>query len=202
MITTYFDIETRNLARDEPWHGDWGAFKADGGGGISAVVCVSDETPDKYCPGFGTAKTFGGVQLFDDHTTDLLVTHLMHSDRIISYNGIGFDIPVIAALHGKPVQHPRHVDILRLIWDSLGRMRKGYKLNQVANRTIGMTKLYSDGAAAPRLARENRFAELFQYCLQDVLITRALWHHIEACGTIIGVDGEEIAIYDHLAKPC
>ena len=202
MITTYFDIETRKLARDEPYHGDWGAFKADGGGGISAVVCITESfngcNEYEIC---GDKTTGSLINMFDDNTTEPLIEHLMAADRIVSYNGIGFDIPCIAALHGKPVQHPRHIDILRLIWDALGKMRKGYKMDQVAERTVGMRKTGS-GALAPKLAREGRYAELFQYCLQDVLITRALWHHIEACGTIIGVDDEEIPIYDHLSKPC
>ncbi len=209
MITTYFDIETRALASDPPWNGDWGSFKADGGGGMSAVVCLSDNTPDKPTSLTERIKLMDAqrvnsyeVQMFDDNTTEPLVEHLMAADRIVSFNGIGFDIPVIAALHGKPVQHPQHIDILALIWQAIGKRRKGYNLNKVASRTVGMTKLYSDGASAPRLAREGRYAELFQYCLQDVLVTRALWHHIEDRGTIIGVDGEEIPIYDHLAKPC
>lgn len=198
MITTVFDFETRSLAQDPPWHGHWPAAIADGCGGISAAALISfedDGTPHR------AHKTVEGIQLFDDTDLDGLVSALSTSDRIVSFNGKKFDIPVLEALYGQKLHFREHVDILALIHEALGKYQKGYRLTQVAQATLGRKKIES-GSHAPAMARRGEWARLFQYCLHDTALTKDLWLHILQHGTITGEPGELVPVWDPLLKRC
>jgi len=195
MITTYLDLETACLAQEI---GGWTALKEQGGGGIPALVTISEADMMRYSDA-GVLQYEQGtiphpIQLWDDATLEGCIDYLETIDRLITFNGIEFDIPVLSARAGRRVNVREHVDILQLIWKALGKRQKGYKLNDLAQRMLGRTKLYC-GTMAPQLAREGRFAELFQYCMNDVELTRDLWHTITDSGCVIRPDGGALEVW-------
>lgn len=201
MITTIFDFETRKLAQEPPWDGNWGAAIADGCGGISAAALISLEINAGEISPHRVSPAVEGIRLFDDTDLEGLVDALTESDRIVSFNGLKFDIPVLEALYGSKLHFRDHVDIMALIHEALRRRTKGYRLNQVAEATLGCRKIES-GAHAPAMARRGEWARLFQYCLHDTYLTKDLWLHILRCGTIVGEPGEELTVWDPLLKRC
>jgi DEAD/DEAH box helicase domain-containing protein len=110
------------------------------------------------------------------------------SDVVLSFNGVGFDIPVLEGVSGVPLKIKEHLDLLQLIWEAVGK-ESGYKLTECAARTLGIQK-NGDGLLAPQLAEDNKWAELLDYCLHDVHLTRNLFLYAQKHGGIIGTDGE------------
>jgi DEAD/DEAH box helicase domain-containing protein len=145
--------------------------------GIS-VVCLFD----------GDSGLFS---FYDNNNLEELGYLIESADTIVTFNGIGFDIPVISGVIGRTLLPKGHYDILQEIWDALGSRAKGYRLGMVAERTIGKKKLRSD---APALYEEGRFAELFSYCLHDVWLTDQLFQHIIEFGYIIDPSGERLRL--------
>ena len=116
--------------------------------------------------------------------------------HLVTFNGIGFDIPVIEGILDRKIPLSYHFDLLSLIWEALNDKRaskRGYTLNDVAHRTLGRGKRGS-GTHAPALAEDGHFGELFEYCLQDVLLTRELAQFVQQHGGIIDVNGEVLPL--------
>lgn len=173
-----FDIETRRLAAEI---GGWDALRA-GKGGIS-VAAVWDSIT-------------GRIHLYDDRTAGQLAEHLESADVVQSFNGKAFDVPVIEGIVGRRLIIPIHLDLLDLIWKALsqrGERRKGNTLNEVAARTLGESKPLS-GVLAPQLADEGRWAELFDYCVGDVDLTKRLFEFTLDNGGVVGGDGEILTL--------
>lgn len=189
MLVTTFDLETRALAREM---GGWKSFIAAGGGGISALVTITDESPG---PNAVTARELTAprfkhrVGLFDDHTALEASRVLEAADRVVSWNGIGFDVPVFdtgyLTVGRGPLVIKDHVDLMVLLRESSGRF---WKLTDVAQATLGRGKT-EDGAMAPEMARAGEFGRLFAYCLADVELTRDLYYHALATGELVTPHG-------------
>lgn len=170
MQITTFDLETRALAREL---GGWKKFIAAGGGGISALVTLT-EGPTTSAPGSE------GVGLYDDHCLDRAWPVLEAADHLVSWNGIGFDVPVLENCRGEKLAVTKHVDLMVLLREASGRF---WKLTDVAQATLGRGKT-EDGAMAPEMARAGEFGRLFAYCLADVRLTRDLYYHAFATGEL------------------
>jgi hypothetical protein len=140
---------------------------------------------------FDTAS--GRYHLYDAHSVDRLCDHLEAGDLLVSFNGKGFDLPCIEGVAARWLTVAQHFDILEAIWQALGSRQKGYGLDPVCERTLGLRKSGS-GARAPELARQARWADLFDYNLNDVWMTRELYNHVLKCGTIVDVNGDELAL--------
>lgn len=185
MHVVVFDVETRKLASDlvcsedcphERMSCGWDALKR-GEGGLS-VIAVWDSVDDR-------------TYLYDMHTLEALAHHLESADVVVGFNSREFDLKPLEGLLSRKLRLKTHVDILQLIWSALtarGQRRKGNTLDDVSKRTIGRGKT-GDGAHAPELADAGRWAELFQYCMDDVDLTRELWQYILDNGGVIGPDG-------------
>ena len=174
MNSITFDIETRKLA-DEV--GGWGALKS-GEGGASAIVLWSTAANRPF--------------LFDDNTIPEVIHQLEHTDLVLSFNGVGFDIPILEGLYGRKLRIHHHLDLLQLIWEALSDRsgsHKGNSLDAVSARTLNKHKT-GKGEHAPALAERGQWGELFNYCLDDVCLTRELFQFAQEHGGIIGVDGE------------
>jgi len=170
-----FDIETRMMA--DELEGGFDALKR-GEGGISAIAAWDSRA----------AK----MALYDDHEIEACALHLESADLVIGYNSLSFDIPAIEGILGRRLKLKHHLDLLTTIWDAL-RLRgvkqfKGNKLNDVALRTIGRGKT-GKGAHAPQLARDGRWAKLFQYCCDDTYLTLDIFKHVLENGGVIDVNG-------------
>lgn len=179
MITTFFDLETRALAQDYD-HG-WPEFMHDGGGGISALACVVD---------FDEAtnpRNYPKVRLFDDHCIEAGRNCLEDCSRVVSWNGRGFDVPIINHFLDQPLELREHYDLMQMLRKVTGRR---WKLDDVAQATLGYGK--SDSAIlAPQMARDGEFGRLFDYCLADAYLTRDLYQAI-LLGSVVLPDGREI----------
>ena len=122
-----------------------------------------------------------------------LMNRLMQADRITTFNGWEFDLPVIWSNPKRgPVKEleTKSDDLIQRIRKSLGgKFAKGYSLGKICEGTINQKKS-SDGADAPALFKAGRTAELLDYCLDDVRLTRDLCTFIEKYGYICSIEGK------------
>ena len=160
--------------------GDWTRVR-NGDAGISVLAVRDNET--------------GRQHLYDTHTLDAAVDHLNEADLLVGFNSVGFDSCVLLGVTNRHLSVP-HYDILAKIWEALGTRQKGWKLDDVASRTIGLTKS-GKGEYATALFAQGRFAELHDYCMGDVHITAALYNHIVVNGWVVGPEGDHL----HLDQP-
>ncbi len=163
--------------------------------GIS-ILCLFDYSTMRY-------------RVFDDHNKEEALKILYGYDLVVGFNTVGFDWNLVKATWpGTPTldlptdresltvasdgRLSVDYDILREIWLSLGlnpnrfepRTHGGYKLDDVAFDTIGMRKTYN-GALAPVMFQEGRYADLVDYCLEDVRIEKTLFEFILNHGYVI-----------------
>lgn len=170
-IGTY-DLEIATPIPERDGQPDWD-YARRGKCGLSVLVIWDSET--------------GRPHFYDEHNLAAGLTHLNSCDLIVSWNGLQFDTPVIEALTKGKVTAPQY-DILDHCWRALGSKKKGYRLGEVATRTIGMGKT-GQGDSAPKLVAEGRWAELYDYCLNDVYLTRELVNHVIDVGGVIDTEG-------------
>lgn len=178
-----YDLEIEKPLSEMPGETDderWNAVRM-GDAGISCLV-LYDSASRRY-------------HLYDKHNLDDGVSHLNTADLLVSFNGIGFDSEVIHGVTGRYVTVAQY-DILHEIWKALKHKQKGYRLQEVATRTINLSK-NNNGAGAPALAKQGRWAELLDYCLNDVHVTKELFNHIVEKEWILDKDGDPL----HLARP-
>jgi DEAD/DEAH box helicase domain-containing protein len=123
----------------------------------------------------------------------LLMDRLLRADRITTFNGWEFDLPVI---WGNPKRGPvkeletKSDDLIQRIRKSLGmKFAKGYSLDKICEGTLGQKKS-GDGAEAPALFKAGRNAELLSYCMDDVRLTRDLCVFIEKYGYICSIEAK------------
>ena len=179
MHSVVLDIEIAKEVPTTDGKLDWEAAKR-GECGLSVAVIWDSKTERYY--------------LYDMHTIQLLCDHLEAADLVIGFNTDEFDIPIIEKLADRKLVLKGRYDILQKVWAQFSeRQYGGYKLADIVHRTLGLDKT-GQGDAAPRLAAEGRYAELFDYCLNDVYITLQLWRHIEEHGHIIDRDGHELPL--------
>jgi len=164
------DIETKKLASDV---GGWDAMRA-GKGGISVLV-VWDSWSGRF-------------HLYDESTLGTAAEHLEAADVLLSFNGEGFDVPVIEGMLGRRLCIKHHYDLLLLIWSAISGRRKGNTLGEVAQRTLGAKKS-GESVLAPALYDQGRFAELHDYAISDVDLTRRLFRFVQEHGGVVGQDG-------------
>lgn len=132
------------------------------------------------------------MHLYDKHTLEGAVAHLNMGDLLVGFNSSNFDTPCIEGVTGLRVERPQY-DILAEVYRALGHREKGYSLDAIAGRTLGFHKS-GDGASAPELAARGRWAELFDYCMNDVHLTRSIYNHIVDLGYIVDINGERLSL--------
>lgn len=176
MGYTTFDLEIK-----EPVDGHqrtWADARS-GRCGIS-VLCLYDSDMDQF-------------SLYDDHNLSEGLDYLRNSDLIVGFNSREFDIPCLEGYLGESLGSVPHLDLLQQVWKALGRRQKGYKLDDICQRTLGLGKSGS-GLFASDLYAAGRFAELHSYCLQDVNLTSKLFDSILTNGYIIDVNGNPMEV--------
>lgn len=178
MRTIVWDIEIAKPLPIKKGKPDWEAAKR-GECGISAVV-LWDSATERF-------------HLYDSHSLEQCMVHLNSADLLVGFNSVEFDTRVIEAITGMEIQ-AQQFDILLATWKALGDKHfKGYKLGDICHRTIGLEKS-GHGEGAPSLAKQGRWGELFDYCLNDVHITKELYNHIVDTGWILDVNGLELPL--------
>ena len=97
---------------------------------------------------------------------------LEKTDRLIGFNSLHFDLPIIHNYYPGDLTKIPHLDIMTHIKDSLGFR---LKLADVAEATLDNITKSADGLTALRWWQEGRVDEVKRYCEQDVRVTKELY---------------------------
>ncbi len=161
MDTLVFDIETQNFFTDpDVGYDNFAALKI-------SVVCVYSYLQDKYFA-------------FEEHEMEPLAELFNGTKRIVGFCMNRYDVPVLnnyfSRLHGV-VHNPNlwgkeRIDLLERIESAMGGQR--ISLSRLAEANLGVKK-NSHGSMAIALYREGKIAELKEYCLNDVKLTKELF---------------------------
>jgi len=165
-----FDLETRKDAKElcpSDEEQGWDLLR-EGKGGVSSLI-IWDNIDDR-------------IHLFDDHSLLTAARYLESADLIVSYYGTKFDIPVIEGLIGRKLALKSHYDIYVEIAAASTKRgiipRKGdLKLDSVGHRCLGRGK-NGNGGDVINLVKSGKYADIFEYCLQDVYLTRDVFEFI------------------------
>jgi DEAD/DEAH box helicase domain-containing protein len=125
--------------------------------------------------GLSVAVTYNsGEESFHHYTEENvleLIAELQGADRVIGFNLLRFDYPVLRAYTSVRLSSLPTLDMLDHIYRQLG-FRVG--LDALAGATLGTSKS-ADGLQAVRWWRAGEMDKLFDYCEQDVEVTRQLY---------------------------
>lgn len=122
------------------------------------VVSIYDYGTDSY-------TSFEQLELGD------LWPILEKADRLIGYNSLHFDIPILNKYYSGDLATIPHLDLLKVIKESSGSR---YKLNDIAKATLQIEKS-ADGLLAQKWFKEGKIDEVKKYCEQDVKVTMELY---------------------------
>jgi len=99
-----------------------------------------------------------------------------HASEIIGFNLNKFDLPVLAPYYLGNIRQFETVDLLELVYQSLGFR---LALNDLAKATLGVKKS-GHGFMAINYFRIGDWQNLESYCLDDVKITKELYEYAKA----------------------
>lgn len=201
-----------------PWHGrkpsnDITQFSAIGWNNKPAlglsIGCYWDYTDNR-------------IHWFDPHTLeDILRLFVERQPLMVTFNGIGFDFPLMRGLLRQKAEakvrstdtdawHEDLVslcdafkahcstsyDILAEIWkvDPGRKFERGLNSLDAIAEANGLGKKLSHGVQAPRDWAAGRYADVCNYCADDVYKTKALFELIMQHGCLMRGDGQEIQL--------
>ena len=125
--------------------------------------------------GLSVAVTYntvdGEYHYYTEERVADLIEELKAADLIVGFNLLRFDYEVLRAYTDYPLQRLPTLDIMDYLYRRLGFR---LSLNALAGATLGTTKL-ANGLQAVRWWRQGKLRELFEYCRQDVEVTRKLY---------------------------
>ncbi len=150
-MPVFFDVETQDTFQDV------GGRYPDR---LSISVAVSYNTADQ------------AFHRYTEAEVPALVAELQAADLVVGYNLYGFDYPVVMRYTDVNLHALPSVDMLDVIYKRLG-FRVG--LDAVASATLGTGKS-ADGLQAVRWWREGKVETVFEYCEQDVAVTRDVYN--------------------------
>ena len=122
-----------------------------------------------------------------ENELDHVFPHFQLANRIIGFNSISFDTPVLQAYTTLPLSKLNHFDILDKVKEVHGRR---VKLNSIAKSTLGHEK-NDHGANAIKYWNEKTprsLAKLKKYCEMDVAITRDIYDYARENGKLKFID--------------
>jgi DEAD/DEAH box helicase domain-containing protein len=100
-----------------------------------------------------------------------LIQELKSAALVVGFNVLNFDYEVLAAYTGEPLRGLPTVDMLDHIYRKLGFR---VKLDDLVRASLNVQKS-GDGLDAIRWWRAGQLDRLFDYCQQDVAVTRRLY---------------------------
>lgn len=153
MNNIYLDIETTRFFQDE-------AIKA----------LPRSHQLDAIAESFGVAVTFEARNGWQTWTNPALLWAYLVGQRIVSWNGTAFDVPVIqkaANLAGYPDAALNVWSELDLFAEARTRTGRWYNLGQIAEANLGKGKS-GDGQSAAEWLRAGDFDRAAAYCKDDV----------------------------------
>lgn len=177
MRIVCFDIETRKHTKELSDDREEGFRRLRNGDGGMSAMCLYDFQTD-------------WLYLYDDNPLSLraAVSHLEAADVVVGYCSTRFDLPCIEGLSGRRLHIRYHLDLYRLLARTLGQrgivgQRGDYTLDAVCRRTFGRGK-NGCGTTVSDLVQQGRYGEIFNYCGNDVRLTRDLLLHVARHGRI------------------
>jgi uncharacterized protein YprB with RNaseH-like and TPR domain len=181
IITFDVEIKAPIVAKS-----DWDAARR-GEHGVSTAVLFDTQT-ERY-------HLYGDFPCtLDANRISDMIDHLNQADLLVGFNSNEFDIPCLEGYTMKSIDPPRY-DILQEIWGTLRTKTKGWGLDPLCMRTLGIGKPENTtGESAPELYKQGRYAQLFDYNLNDVFITRKLFSYIMRHGKVVRPDGAELSL--------
>lgn len=150
MHELVFDIETKNTF-EEVGSSDPRALSI-------SVVCVYNYADDQYTS-------------YREEELPKLWPLVDNADRIIGFNSIYFDMPLLEKYAGRSFAHVPHLDLLVKVKDSLGHR---LKLDDIAKATLNVQKS-GHGLQAVQWYKEGNWESIIKYCIDDVRITKDVY---------------------------
>ena len=107
-----------------------------------------------------------GFRVWNEGAAPQLIEHLNTFDRVVSFNGDGFDSKVLSRYGDVSTIHQKSFDLLTDL-----KVRLGHRvtLDSLAQATLGVGK-QADGLQSLRWWKEGKVDEIVQYCTQDVQV--------------------------------
>ncbi|EKD33521.1 MAG: hypothetical protein ACD_76C00009G0001 [uncultured bacterium] len=155
------DIETKNTFSD-----------VEGSQGVKGLrISV-------VCAYFSDTNTY---ESFEEHELPKLWKRLEEMDRIIGYNILHFDFPVMNNYYAGDFLKFNALDLLVEVEKGLGFR---VKLDDLAQANLGSGKT-GTGLLAVELYKQGKIKELKDYCMRDVEVTRLLYERGLAYGKLL-----------------
>ena len=151
MNDVFFDLETQKSIQEVGGRENLRLLR------MSVAVTFSTATDD--------------FKSYTESDVPALIADLKSADRVIGFNLLQFDYPVLKFYTQERLSDLPTLDLLEDIYNKLG-FRLG--LDALAAATLGAKKS-ADGLAAIRWFREGKIDQLIAYCRDDVAITRRLF---------------------------
>jgi DEAD/DEAH box helicase domain-containing protein len=164
MIEVFFDIETKKLfdqLEDRTKIADLGV----------SIVSVYRREVDS-----DNREIKGEMKSFWENELPQMWPWFEDANRIIGFNSVKFDVPVLAPHYHRDLNKLPHFDILGVIKDSLGFR---ISLDSIAKETLGKQKLASglDAVDYWNSGDPVSLAKLKEYCEMDVEVTREVYDY-------------------------
>lgn len=158
-----FDIETKKLFEEIET-----SNPADLG--VSIVSVYRRKIDENY------QETEGEMFSFWEPDLSKMWDLFSHADRIIGFNSLGFDVPVLDPLCPYNLKKLAHLDILEKIKLALGFR---LSLNAIAHETLNKTKsdVGTNAVLYWNQATKESLEKLKTYCEADVLLTRDVYDY-------------------------
>ncbi len=108
---------------------------------------------------------------FDENELGALWPILEKAERLIGYNSLHFDTPILNRYYPGDLMMIPQLDLLKVIKDSSG---KRYKLDDISKATLQIQKS-ADGLQAMKWYEEGKIDLIKEYCEQDVKVTKEVY---------------------------
>jgi len=134
----------------------------------------------------------GEIMSFWEESLDNMWKYFQSADRIIGFNSINFDVPVLKSYAPAGFAKLPHFDILDQVKIASGRR---VSLNKIARDTLGTAKTDSGANAVLYWQKHDSesLAKLKSYCEADVTITRDIYD--------FGLKNKYLKFTDHWNNP-
>ncbi len=174
VFEVIFDVETKKFYGDDD-------VVDTSDLGVSIVSLYARQLDDNF------SEISGQMQSFFEGDFDQMWSLFLKADRVVGFNSLHFDVPVL-----KPYAPPAflklpHFDILAQIKDASGRR---VSLNSVAKETLHEQKSDAGQNAINYYAAGDResLAKLQKYCEMDVEITKRVYDYGRANNELKYID--------------
>ncbi|HWP81893.1 MAG TPA: ribonuclease H-like domain-containing protein [Bacteroidota bacterium] len=111
-----------------------------------------------------TWSSVDGFLRWEEKDVPAMIDHLSRFDRIVSFNGDGFDSKVLSSYGSVALINMKSFDVLS---DLKAKTGHRLTLESIANATLGAGKS-ADGLFALRWWKEGKVDLIAEYCKQDV----------------------------------